>query len=198
MQRKQLSTDSYMHTGVLPENVRPNFSALWDLHPDEYDTIRIYGKTIKMPRYVQSYGVPYRFSGKTHDALPVPELVAPILQYANDYLHETHPDKNYNQVLLNWYQDGKHYISRHSDDEADIQEGTPILSVSLGATRTFRIRKAGKSETGGVPPILTDIPMPDGTVVSMCGQFQKEFTHEVPKTTKVTEPRINITFRVFK
>lgn len=33
----------------------------------------MFGKKVYTPRYQQSYGVPYQFSGLVHEALPFPE-----------------------------------------------------------------------------------------------------------------------------
>lgn len=37
--------------------------------------------------------------------------------------------------------------------------------------------------------------MPSGCLFVMDGDFQKEFTHEIPAQKKVTEMRISLTFR---
>ena len=46
-----------------------------------------------------------------------------------------------NGVLVNWYQDGEHYIGWHSDDVSQLDQDAPIYTISLGATRTFKIRE---------------------------------------------------------
>jgi alkylated DNA repair dioxygenase AlkB len=61
--------------------------------------------------------------------------------------------------------------------------------VSLGAERVFRIRADKK--------IVLDLKMPDNSYVIMGGKMQQQFTHEVPKSKKVIERRISITFRKF-
>ncbi len=43
--------------------------------------------------------------------------------------------------------------------------------------------------------IHTDIPLTHLSVVHMSGDFQKEFTHEIPVEKKVREARISLTFR---
>jgi alkylated DNA repair dioxygenase AlkB len=124
-----------------------------------------------------------------HEKLPVPELFLPFFLWASSLGYG-----KFNQMFVNWYKDGNHYIGKHSDDEKQLRKDSPIVSVSLGATRKFRIRKKG--EKG-----FRDILLPHGTVIVMGGKFQKEFTHEVPKIIgekgKKVGPRINITFRQF-
>ena len=61
----------------------------------------------------------------------------------------------FNHVLINWYNDGSHYIGPHSDSEAQIVEDSPIVSVSLGQERTFRIRyKTNKKLVGACKNII--------------------------------------------
>jgi len=186
-----ISLESWIDEFTLPEKLdNVDFKSLWDVHPKEYGLVKIYGKEIQTPRWQQTYGLDYKFSGVDHKALPIPEVFQPFYDWAinTDY-------GPFNQMLVNWYQDGSHYIGKHSDDERQLVKGAPILSVSLGATRKFRIRKKKTNK------IFTDILMPDGTVLVMGGNFQKEFTHEVPKIGgkkgKKVGPRINITFRCF-
>jgi alkylated DNA repair dioxygenase AlkB len=95
----------------------------------------------------------------------------------------------FSQLLVNWYKDGSHCIGTHADSEADLKPGSPILTISLGATRTFRLRRDGK--------ILMDIPVSDGHVLVMCGEFQRELKHEIPRALRVKQPRISITLRQF-
>lgn len=106
------------------------------------------------------------------------------------------PNPAFNQALVNYYMDGTHYIGKHSDDERQLKSDSPVFSASLGQERVFRIRY----KTDGI--IARDIPMEDGSFLMMCGDMQKEFTHEVPKVmgTKgaLLKPRINVTFRIFK
>lgn len=71
---------------------------------------------------------------------------------------------------------------------------SPILSLSFGATRKFRIRDKNDK-------IIKDIDLHDSDIIVMCGNMQKEFKHEIVKVSgekgaKVGK-RINITFRQF-
>ena len=92
----------------------------------------------------------------------------------------------YNAVLCNLYRDGNDSVSLHADNEPMM--GDVIASVSLGALRLFRLKRNGgrwvfKRRLG------------HGSLLIMAGDTQKNFGHEVPKESGVTEPRINLTFR---
>ena len=66
----------------------------------------------------------------------------------------------------------------HADNElihGSVNEPFAILSLSLGATRTFLIQNSIGS--GGTSPII-DVPMRNGDLLSMNGLFQKQFKHK--------------------
>lgn len=200
----QLSKNSYVITGKVPEECVPDFAEMMSLRPHVPDTVIMMGKPVLTPRFVAHYLKPYYYTGRTHEAKPLPEVFTPLLKWANEYLlpkwAEEHSlpkgDVKFNQVLVNYYMNGLHYIGKHSDDEKQLLQGYPIFSASFGESRTFRIR------TKTDDSIVHDHIMENGSFLLMCGDMQKEFKHEVPKMLgKKAEnclPRINVTFRVFK
>ena len=74
----------------------------------------------------------------------------------------------------------------HADNEPEM--GNVIGSLSLGATRTFRIRHNASKET-------RTFPAGNGTLIIMAGTMQQFWKHEVPKTKENVGERINLTFR---
>ncbi len=189
-----LDKDSWIEQNAIPSTLQNlyDFDELWKLHPEEYGTVSYMGKVVKTPRWQQTYLKDYYFSGMIHKALPLPEKFQPFLDWANSLSD----DVVYNQVLVNWYANGEHYIGPHSDNEKQIIPFSPVLSVSLGQERVFRIRQKSTND------IVVDIPMPNNTYVMMCGKIQERYLHEVPKVSgskgSSMGKRINITFRVFK
>lgn len=185
----QLDDESYVEHGYIPDTLQYVFDDLWALHPEEYGVVRIHGKYINTPRWQQSYCRPYYYSGMMHDALPLPSAFQPFLDWANTL-------GTFNQVLINWYADGRHYIGPHADNEAQLVRDSPVLSISLGQERLFRVRRKSDQE------VIADINMPDKSYLTMCGKMQDRFLHEVPKVTGAKGAkmgrRINITFREFK
>ncbi len=74
----------------------------------------------------------------------------------------------------------------HADDEPEM--GDVMGSLSLGATRTFRIRHNTTKET-------RSFAASNGTLFIMAGTMQRIWKPDVPKTTENVGERINLTFR---
>ena len=162
--------------GRLPDALRfdePTFEQLWALHPPHYHRIRMGGRWVDTPRWQQAYGADYRYTGHVNRALPVPDLLAPLRAHA-----QTTIDDRLNGLLLNWYQaDLGHYIGRHRDKPNDLIAGAPIVTMSFGAPRTFRMRPhkgAGKH----------DFVLEEGAVVILPFDTNQAWTHEIPLFAK--------------
>lgn len=199
------TSSSWIQQGSLPEGIQysqEEFQELWEAHPAELGKIKLFGKIIDTPRYQQTYLRNYQFTGLDHQSdRALPPLVQRLLDWTNrepEWQDASNPNQ-FNQVLINWYQDGSHYIGPHSDSEKELIPNSPIFSLSLGATRTFRLRKKVPKKTAG--PIERDFILGDNTYVVMGGTLQKTHKHEITKITgqsaKNIGPRINITFRKF-
>jgi alkylated DNA repair dioxygenase AlkB len=68
----------------------------------------------------------------------------------------------------------------------------PIVTISLGAERVFRIRR-WKGDA-----VTHDIPTGNGTVIVMPYAVNLAWTHEVPHSAKVVGRRISVTARAFE
>lgn len=105
--------------------------------------------------------------------------------------------ETYNGALVNRYVTSKEqadYIGKHSDDERHLGKGG-VVGIVYGITRKFRIKnKTGKIEGKN----FFDVDVPDGSIVWMAGQFQKEFTHEIPIEKRRLGVRTSVTFRYHK
>ena len=194
---------SWVDCFPLSAELRPTaqqFDALWNLHPEAKGEVKIFGKMVATPRWQQSYGLPYTFSGVMHAALPVPDAVQPFLDWANAQTEYLAPygGQRFNMALLNWYQDGNHYIGYHSDDERQLVQSptgdSVVFSVSLGQKRTLSLRPIEKGET-------LQVKMANCSVLVMGGRCQKTHKHAVPKVAGAKGQklgrRINLTFRIF-
>lgn len=103
------------------------------------------------------------------------------------------PFEGFNGILLNWY-DGAlgHYSGKHRDSWANMIDGAPIVTISLGDERVFRLRPWRSAGT----PI--DFAAVSGAVFIMPYETNLAWTHEVPKSARHTGRRISVTLRAFK
>ena len=135
------------------------------------------------PRLTASYGdegVIYRYSGTMNEALPWTDTLLEIKQK----IEAVHGEYNY--CLLNRYRSGSDSIEWHADNEPEM--GNVIGSLSLGASRTFRIRHNAKRKP-------RKFLVGNGTLIIMAGTMQQFWKHEVPKTKESVGERINLTIR---
>lgn len=135
------------------------------------------------PRLIASYGdtgITYKYSGGLNVAMPWTPTLLEIKKKIEAVQGE------YNYCLLNRYRTGQDSMGWHADDEPEM--GNVIGSLSLGATRKFRIRHNVTRET---KTFLAG----HGTLIIMAGTMQQHWQHEVPKTKQVVGERINLTFR---
>jgi alkylated DNA repair dioxygenase AlkB len=94
-------------------------------------------------------------------------------------------------VLCNLYRDGNDAMGWHADNEPELGSHPVIASVSLGCARRFDLRHKESGETHR-------ISLPAGSLLVMAGSTQQHWVHQVPRTKKVGEARINLTFRHIK
>jgi alkylated DNA repair dioxygenase AlkB len=150
------------------------------------DEAVIYGKRIITKRKVAWYGeepFSYTYSNTTKTALPwTPELLT------LKSLAEKHSGETYNSCLLNLYHDGSEGMAWHSDGEKDLRKNGAIGSLSFGAERKFCFKHKQSGEK-------IDIFLEAGSLLVMKGETQTHWLHRLPPTTKVHQPRINLTFR---
>lgn len=179
---------------------KKEFEELWNEHPVEYNEVMMYGKTVKTPRWQQSYEHEYYYTGMTHGILTTPPILSNLLEWANDFIEKNNiilDDHKFNGILVNWYADGSHYIGYHADNESDLVTGSPILSLTYTDAiepkewRRFLLKHNTTDD-------VIEIPLPNNTGLVMGGNLQKTHKHSVPKTTKKMARRINVTFRCFK
>jgi len=146
----------------------------------------MFGKEITTKRKVAFYAdsmIQYTYSNKTKKGLTWTPLLMEIKQLVS---YNTGCD--YNACLLNLYHDGNEGMGWHSDDEKEIIPNSSIASLSLGADRKFALKHKLSKETHS-------ILLENGSLLEMLGSFQKHWLHSMPKSKKIIEPRINLTFR---
>jgi alkylated DNA repair dioxygenase AlkB len=142
--------------------------------------------------YYGDAGTNYTYSRREYKPLPwIPELLqvrvrveqcTPAAAFTNSNLAR----RGYNAALCNLYRNGNDSVGLHADAEPEM--GPVIASVSLGAERLFRLKRADGT-------VAFAERLPHGSLLIMAGATQKNFKHEAPKEPNISEPRINLTFR---
>ncbi len=188
--RLALDTDHALFVGRLPDQLlwtAAAFETIWDLHPNAFHLITMHGRKVATPRWQQAYGVDYHYTGTVNRALPVPDLLAPVLAWTKATILPS-----LTSLLLNWYDAARgHYIGKHRDSTANMLLDAPIVTVSFGAARTFRLRPW--KGTG-----MRDFDATNGTVFIMPYATNLAWTHEVPHSSKSSGRRISVTVRALR
>ncbi len=150
------------------------------------DEVVMFGKRITMRRLTAWYGdrpFEYTYSQVSRQALPWTKTLAEIKAEVEKISGET-----FNSCLLNFYHDGEDYMGWHSDDEPELDPNASIASVSLGAERKFSFKHRRSKET-------ISVFLNDGSLLLMKPPTQEHWLHTLRKSKKVSEGRINLTFR---
>ncbi|DBA04814.1 TPA: hypothetical protein N0F65_004451 [Lagenidium giganteum] len=179
------------------ESYKKWVDAIWALHPEEKGTIKLFGKEVLTPRYQQVFGdISYKFSNTLFQAKPYPDVMRPAVEslQALGPVNEQQ-ESLFNGCLTNWYANGDQYVGWHSDDETDLYPQSPVIALSLGATRRFlfaprKIR--GEVESGAKH---VELLLQDGDLVIMGGTTQRTHKHALPKMKSCLGKRISLTFR---
>lgn len=153
---------------------------------DEKPPIIIFGKPATQHRnigFFSNESIGYHYARQLAASKPLTPSLTQLLNLINIEF-----ETDFNGILINEYPDGEHYIGKHSDDESALSNAG-VVCISYGASRKFRIRDKLTNK------IVIDIPTTSKEIWVMGGDFQKEFTHEIPIEKKIKEKRISFTFR---
>jgi alkylated DNA repair dioxygenase AlkB len=140
-----LSPSSWVGLSSLPSDIlaeyESNWSAVWNLRNTvEESKVITGGITRESPRIHASYGaVPsyrgsepsYMFSGSAGGCAKgkhadIPQLFMPLVNHFNKDV-----DGAYNEVTVNWYEDGRNYTAQHADYTEGMNLDLPIVIVTF-------------------------------------------------------------------
>ena len=156
--------------------------------------------------WVANCGCSYEYGGMQIPPQPFTDLLQEITTLVFDKLNMPLP----NCCNLNLYSHGSQQVGWHDDSEDLFKDDdVRIISLSLGATRTFEIvskERMGKTQNrfrfaahkGGFksadPADIIQMELAHGDVVVMAGNMQTYYEHRLPPNTTL-HPRINLTWR---
>ncbi|MEO5570167.1 MAG: alpha-ketoglutarate-dependent dioxygenase AlkB [Bacteroidia bacterium] len=154
----------------------------------QQDSMKLYGKQVNLPRLTAWYGAnnkKYSFSGIDMNPKPwTKELL-----FIKDRVEKQSGFK-FTSVLLNYYRNGNDSVSWHQDNEKVLRVNPVIVSVSFGATRTFKFRHVDDHR------LVRSVELTNGMYVLMNGETQHKWEHTIPKTSRPVKERISLTFRI--
>ncbi|MDA0317204.1 MAG: alpha-ketoglutarate-dependent dioxygenase AlkB [Bacteroidetes bacterium] len=156
----------------------------------QQDQIKVFGKVYDQPRLTALFAnnnFPYRYSNITMYPSPFSATLLEIKEKVEQQLK-----KQFTTCLLNLYRHGQDSNGWHADNEKELGKNPIIASVSLGAERMFHMKhRTEKSQK-------IKINLTHGSLLVMSGSTQHYWLHQIPKTKKHVEERINLTFRILK
>ena len=156
----------------------------------QQDQIKVFGKVYDQPRLTALYAnnnFSYSYSNITMYPSPFSATLLEIKEKVEQQLK-----KEFTTCLLNLYRHGQDSNGWHADNEKELGKNPIIASVSLGAERMFHM----KHRTDNSQKIK--INLIHGSLLVMSGSTQHHWLHQIPKTKKHVEERINLTFRILK
>ena len=151
------------------------------------DEANILGKHIVTKRKVAWYGnsdYSYAYSNTTKQALAWTRELSVLKRLVEEITGES-----FNSCLLNLYHNGNEGLGWHSDDEKSIGKYTPIASLSFGAERKFSFKHKQTKQT-------VSLVLGHGSLLVMKDATQTNWLHSLPKSNRITQARINLTFRM--
>ena len=156
----------------------------------QQDDIKVFGKTYAQPRLTALFGnngKPYSYAnitmqphGFTKDLFEIKKKI------------ETKTTAIFTTCLLNLYRDGSDSNGWHADNEKELGKNPVIASVTLGQERFFHLKHRTRKE------LKHKLLLEHGSLLLMKGATQHHWLHQIAKTRRTIEERINLTFRVIQ
>ncbi|MFL1896981.1 alpha-ketoglutarate-dependent dioxygenase AlkB family protein [Aquimarina sp. 2-A2] len=177
----------YHPTFLNTDKANDLFTYLYKIVPWQQDQITVYGKTYMQPRLTALYAInknPYEYSNIRMYPHEFPAILMDVLDSVNKISKE-----QFTTCLVNLYRDGQDSNGWHADDEKELGPDPIIASLSLGEARWFHL----KHKTN--PSLKYKLKLTSGSLLLMKEGSQKNWLHQLPKSKRITEPRINLTFR---
>jgi alkylated DNA repair dioxygenase AlkB len=168
-------------------DLRPNwiagadalFERLVEMVPWRAESRHMYDRVVDVPRLLSFYD----------EDTPLPD---PLLDEALNALnahYEEELGEPFRTAGLCLYRDGRDSVAWHGDTIGrGSTEDTMVAIISIGTPRALLLRP----RTGG-PALRYDLG--HGDLIVMGGSCQRTWEHAVPKSTRVTTPRISIQYR---
>jgi alkylated DNA repair dioxygenase AlkB len=152
--------------------------------------MKMYGRPIPLPRLESMFGdspkIFYTYSNSVElRAKPWPLFLSELRAQV-----EAHTGYRFHLVIGNQYRSAQDSIGYHADDEPTQGLQPAIASISLGSTRSFKLKR----KDGGQ---VHSFDLSHGDLLLMQPGCQENWFHAVPKSTRACGIRVNWTFRPY-
>lgn len=154
------------------------------------DNIKIFGKIYPQPRLTALYANNNKSYSYSNIQMQ-PITFTPTLFDIKSKI-EKRLNSQFTSCLLNLYRNGQDSNGWHADNEKELGLNPVIASLSLGAERVFHMKHRNDKKE------KLKINLTNGSLLVMRGKTQHHWLHQIPKTRKKVEERINLTFRIIK
>ena len=156
----------------------------------EQRKVKVFGKYFDEPRLTAMFSdnkleQKYVYSKSERTSLPMTPTLIELQK-----LVEERTKIHFDFVFLNFYRNGNDKVGWHSDLKGGLDPSN-VASLSFGGERVFKFRDKKTKK------VIWKETLKNGSLVWMKNGCQEEYEHEVPKSTKIVKPRINLTFRKF-
>jgi hypothetical protein len=186
----------------------------------------------KVPRreyYISDIGVPYTYGtapfDRTYESQPTHAVIETIREMVKLELEKQYGKKYPMDVcFLNGYEDASDQLNYHSDDSEEMDDESPIVTVSLYNTKNNRknyareiwfrpsichVCKVGIGETHRIicsvgidefkpnPADVEKLKLENGSMAIMAPGMQDTHQHRIPKSSFECDERISLTFRTY-
>lgn len=166
------------------------FERLLQETPWQQDDIKVFGKIYAQPRLTALYGTNQKTYSYSNIEM-IPHALTPTLINLKKRVDET-CQADFTTMLLNYYRDGKDSNGWHADNEKELGTNPIIASLSFGQERFFHLKHRTNKA------LKHKLLLQHGSLLLMKGTTQHHWLHQIPKTAKQIQGRINITFRIIK
>ena len=161
----------------------------------ELDRFELFGREVVLPRDKAFYGdveadgsfPVYRYG--TGDAFPKALPWTPVMLELRDLL-TARTGQRCNHCVVNRYNDGNDHIGYHKDKTRDFEQGTHVLTISLGEKREFRIQ----DQDGAT---VAQVQLEHGSLNVLGWDTNVEHKHSIAKAAQAGV-RYGLTFRTMK
>ena len=137
-------------------------------------------------------------------SVPSRHLPDDILESVDDDSYQWAPT----YAVANFYRDGSDRVGPHADQLTSLGPLPAIAGLSLGATRSFRLRKRwpgrpGEDASDRSGDVWVDVPLPHNSLAVMLPPCQELWTHEIVREggggagggARDGKARVSLTFR---